>query len=417
MSTLPITALWAGPTPTAYPARQVITIATPGADGPNEITDETTTDFTTGYMYAAYDGNVVPVVLNSSMSLIGVNGGFPPEFDYYDLGVNIAGIASGLGLGTLAYVTPSGTPDGTKFLRDDFSWQNVAGSGGISIGDTVTLGEPGRVLFVGDGPILSQNAGLTYDPATDTLAAGTYTSTGGQNLSEKFGAESTVSNTETTVIGNGASSAGRLAVVVGYGASANSSAQQSVCVGAQSTVNAIKAIAVGAATTVSTDSCIAVGADITIGANRQRSIVLGGAVSPGFSDNIAIGNGGGDMSFDEIGQTLLGSRSAISGTGHRVTVFGVSNTTGSKLYDLAGSWIDSTHATRTSRLALSAYYTSTRQEGVRIDGDSGGVKLGFFGGSATAKPTITGSRGGNAAIASLLTALAGLGLLTDSTSA
>jgi len=42
--------------------------------------------------------------------------------------------------------------------------------------------------------------------------------------------------------------------------------------------------------------------------------------------------------------------------------------------------------------------------------------LGFFAATPIAKPTVTGSRGANAALASLLTALAGLGLLTDSSS-
>ena len=42
--------------------------------------------------------------------------------------------------------------------------------------------------------------------------------------------------------------------------------------------------------------------------------------------------------------------------------------------------------------------------------------IGFFATAPVAKPTVTGSRGSNAALASLLTALAGLGLLTDSSS-
>ena len=42
--------------------------------------------------------------------------------------------------------------------------------------------------------------------------------------------------------------------------------------------------------------------------------------------------------------------------------------------------------------------------------------VGFYGTAVAAKPTVTGSRGSNAALASLLTALAGLGLLTDSSS-
>lgn len=44
-------------------------------------------------------------------------------------------------------------------------------------------------------------------------------------------------------------------------------------------------------------------------------------------------------------------------------------------------------------------------------------RLGFYGAAATGKPTVTGSRGGNAALASLLTGLSNLGLITDSTTA
>lgn len=44
------------------------------------------------------------------------------------------------------------------------------------------------------------------------------------------------------------------------------------------------------------------------------------------------------------------------------------------------------------------------------------AKFGAFGATPVAKPTVTGSRGGNAALASLLTALQNLGLIVDSTS-
>lgn len=46
-----------------------------------------------------------------------------------------------------------------------------------------------------------------------------------------------------------------------------------------------------------------------------------------------------------------------------------------------------------------------------------GTTLGFYGATAATKPAVTGSRGGNAALASLLTALSTLGLITDSTTA
>lgn len=43
------------------------------------------------------------------------------------------------------------------------------------------------------------------------------------------------------------------------------------------------------------------------------------------------------------------------------------------------------------------------------------TKVGFFGTSGTAKATVTGSKGANAALASLMTALAAYGLVTDTT--
>jgi hypothetical protein len=51
----------------------------------------------------------------------------------------------------------------------------------------------------------------------------------------------------------------------------------------------------------------------------------------------------------------------------------------------------------------------------RIQADTTG--LGFFGATPVAKPTVSGSRDGNAALASLITALEQLGLITDDTTA
>lgn len=50
--------------------------------------------------------------------------------------------------------------------------------------------------------------------------------------------------------------------------------------------------------------------------------------------------------------------------------------------------------------------------GFKVDGN-----VGFYNGTPVAKPTVSGSRGGNAALASLLTALASQGLITDSSTA
>lgn len=55
---------------------------------------------------------------------------------------------------------------------------------------------------------------------------------------------------------------------------------------------------------------------------------------------------------------------------------------------------------------------------IKLDGaiNHDGTTIGFFNSAPSAKETITGSRGGNAALANLLSALANYGLITDSTS-
>lgn len=57
--------------------------------------------------------------------------------------------------------------------------------------------------------------------------------------------------------------------------------------------------------------------------------------------------------------------------------------------------------------------------GLEIDGtlNHDGSTVGFYNTAPASKQAVTGSRGGNAALASLLTALSTIGLITDSSSA
>lgn len=76
----------------------------------------------------------------------------------------------------------------------------------------------------------------------------------------------------------------------------------------------------------------------------------------------------------------------------------------------------------TSSATISTAYALWVQGGlVEFSGNSilsgNGQVMGFFGSIGTTKQTPTGSRGGNAALASLLTALAAYGIITDGTSA
>lgn len=71
-----------------------------------------------------------------------------------------------------------------------------------------------------------------------------------------------------------------------------------------------------------------------------------------------------------------------------------------------------TDAALTAHEAASDPHPGYQREGQTIS------TVGFFGAAVTgARPAVTGSRGGNAALASLLGVLAGLGLITDNTTA
>ena len=51
-----------------------------------------------------------------------------------------------------------------------------------------------------------------------------------------------------------------------------------------------------------------------------------------------------------------------------------------------------------------------------VEGRTTASKVAFFGGTPVVKPTVTGSKGANAALTSLMTALVALGLVIDTTS-
>jgi len=61
-------------------------------------------------------------------------------------------------------------------------------------------------------------------------------------------------------------------------------------------------------------------------------------------------------------------------------------------------------------------FTDTPDSGAVHTIDGSGDKLGFHGATAVAKQTVTGAKGGNAALGDLITKLATLGLITDGTS-
>lgn len=127
---------------------------------------------------------------------------------------------------------------------------------------------------------------------------------------------------------------------------------------------------------------------------------------------------------DGSAQATMRSASAIplslcgasAQTANLLELHGLSSTsTERQLAALNATFVVSTDASYTSRFTLSAKDFSASREVIRGESDGSAGRLSFYGASAVAKQTITGSKGANAALASLLTALANLGLITDST--
>jgi hypothetical protein len=78
-------------------------------------------------------------------------------------------------------------------------------------------------------------------------------------------------------------------------------------------------------------------------------------------------------------------------------------------------WATAADGTRKARKSSLIYDTAARTA-IIIEASGTAAMIGFLGAAAVTRPTVTGSRGGNAALASALTALANLGLITDSSS-
>jgi hypothetical protein len=79
---------------------------------------------------------------------------------------------------------------------------------------------------------------------------------------------------------------------------------------------------------------------------------------------------------------------------------------------LTYEWVTATHASRASRGKLSAYYTSTEQTAMTWDGDTGGLKLGFYGVTPVARQVL--ATGAGRTVDDVITALQNLGLVKQS---
>lgn len=117
---------------------------------------------------------------------------------------------------------------------------------------------------------------------------------------------------------------------------------------------------------------------------------------------------------------LLDHNSTVTpaaGFGHDILLRGESTTTADRSMAIISTrWAVATDASRRAEMVFSLFDATTSRTPLHISTSGSAPTIGFLGASPAARQTVTGSRGGNAALASLLTALATLGLITDSSS-
>lgn len=135
---------------------------------------------------------------------------------------------------------------------------------------------------------------------------------------------------------------------------------------------------------------------------------IGGADSDADAGPLLLSGGNSLVNGQSGSVTITGGNSLVNGNAGSVAIWGGESTSGNGgSISLVSGW--GSGGTVNGSITISSPVGSE----ITIYGDG---NLGFFGGSA-GQQTITGSRGGNAALASLLTALAALGLIIDGTTA
>lgn len=309
--------------------------------------------------------------------------------------------------------------DGEPYFRDSSGVEtqlNAAGGGGTPGGSTTQVQYNNAGAFGGMsgvtwvGSTLALSSGVTFDPkglgtrtmkigavaaigsnATDSIAFGRSAAVNSNSLrSVSIGNFSSVatSSPDSTAVGYGASTSALEAVAVGASANAGSSG---TAIGKSASVTGINGIAIGAGSSadidsvvigtsatgplVTTPNAVVIGKSAVVSVNRGMAIGWSASVST-LNNGIAFGHA---ASVTHQGAIAMG-RDAIS--------------------------------TGTKRLTAGTIGGSRDME-IQCG-------LGFAAWGSTpplTQPTVTGSRGGNAALASLLTALAATGLIIDGSTA
>lgn len=271
----------------------------------------------------------------------------------------------------------------------------ILGTGGVAF-------TPGSVIFAGAGGALAEdNANLFWDNSNNRLGIGT--NSPGATLHVAGIISSPDSGTQSQRFGLGSSASGDRSTAIGFNSLA--SGNESLAVGWDTEASATSTTAVGRFASATHSGATCLGRSSTSTAANQ---FVCGSVTNAIT---GVFFGAGPASAN-------GADCIINGTGRS------GSNLGGGILTIAGGRGTGTGVGGAVRFAVApAGASGSTQNALNIvarwDAGASGGRFGCFSqqNAPVAQQNVTGSRGGNAALANLLTALANYGWITDSTTA
>lgn len=132
-------------------------------------------------------------------------------------------------------------------------------------------------------------------------------------------------------------------------------------------------------------NAIGLGANTTVlgTINQTTAATIYGAGTHSLTDSTT----NAAVTVETLTKNVTGAGIGAAGLGPRLVFAAESSTTNdTSQADITATWTDATHATRKTRLALSAWDSAAAREGIRIEADGSVARLGFFGATAVVKP-------------------------------
>jgi len=322
-------------------------------------------------------------------------------------GVATIGASGGLYQGTGTFASPT---TGLKIFNDGGIGRLATFSAGL---EQVSFDTAGR-LIAGAGGVRLSRAGLTLD---DVAGAGVITFLNGATTQAQVSVVEDVSF-RTLIVAVPKLSATQPGVVLLSAGNQGLGATEIRVLGGPVGVNLNGTISLTASEVVAQLN-LSAGGGLNVGTatgaatgeiRASGALTASAATVKGFTALTA-----SRMNFLTVEHATTGTPAA--GFGLDVEYRLESTTTEARTAaSMAVLWSNAVDATRQGRLSMQVWDSTGGRQAIDMRANGSAVLLGFFNTDAIARPTVTGSRGGNAALASALTALADLGLITDSSS-